>query len=72
MSRPRALSYRDPLLIELWGDADAAKRKKKAASETKYTCPSCSVNAWAKPYTTLICGDCREEMLADEPGDDDC
>jgi hypothetical protein len=25
------------------------KRKKKLASKTKYTCPSCCLNAWAKP-----------------------
>lgn len=35
-------------------------RKKKAASKTKYTCPDCGVNAWAKPDTALICGACYE------------
>ena len=44
--------------VELWGDA--AKAKKKAASKTKYTCPECSANAWAKPETSLICGTCYE------------
>jgi hypothetical protein len=37
-----------------------------ALSQQRYTCPTCSVNAWAKPQTALICGDCREEMEADE------
>jgi len=32
--------------------------KKKAASKTKYTCPSCNLNAWAKPDTRLKCADC--------------
>ena len=50
------------------GDGDAAKtRKKKAASKTKYTCPGCGTNAWAKPGTNLVCGDCNEAMEADEP-----
>ena len=52
--------------FELWNEGDAAKRKKKSASKTKYTCPACGVNAWAKPQTALICGDCWEEMEADE------
>ncbi|MFZ1427403.1 MAG: SprT-like domain-containing protein [Geminicoccaceae bacterium] len=50
--------------VELW--ADEAARKKKAASKTKYTCPACAVNAWAKPETRLICGDCEELMLGEE------
>jgi hypothetical protein len=43
-------------------------RKKKAASKTKYTCPLCSTNAWAKPNIRLICGECQETM---EPQTDD-
>jgi hypothetical protein len=34
---------------------------KKAAGKTKYTCPSCGTNAWAKPHTALICGECYED-----------
>jgi predicted SprT family Zn-dependent metalloprotease len=52
----------------------AADRKKKAASKTKYTCPTCQTNAWAKPNTALICGTCYDEdegeitmMYAEEP-----
>jgi len=37
-------------------------RKKKAASKTKYTCPSCGLNAWAKPEASLVCGDCKKRM----------
>jgi hypothetical protein len=46
------------LFIDLW---DEAKAKKKAASKTKYTCPDCGFNAWAKPDTSLICGTCFDE-----------
>jgi SprT-like family. len=35
--------------------------KVKAASKTKYTCPNCEQNAWAKPAASLICGACFEE-----------
>lgn len=37
---------------------------KKAASKTKYTCPLCKSNAWAKPDTSLMCGDCSEPLKA--------
>src|SRR5688500_17708815 len=37
-------------------------RKKKLASKTKYTCPSCDLNAWAKPAAPLVCGDCQLPM----------
>ena len=61
-----------------WQSAPQGKQAKaKKASETKYTCPDCGQNAWAKPDTALICGDCYETgdegtcfMLA-EPGEDD-
>jgi predicted SprT family Zn-dependent metalloprotease len=42
-----------------------AEAKAKAESKTKYTCPECGQNAWAKPDAVLICGACFE----DEPGD---
>jgi hypothetical protein len=51
------------------GDDEAAKtRKKKAASKSKFTCPACDLNAWAKPDAFLVCGDCAEPMEA-EPVD---
>lgn len=46
-------------------DTDAATRKKKAASKTKYTCTECQANAWAKPETALICGDCEAAMVSE-------
>jgi hypothetical protein len=39
----------------------AAVRKKKTASKTKYTCVDCGTNAWAKPETALIGGECFDE-----------
>ncbi len=51
------------------GEGEQATRKKKAASKTKYTCPGCGLNAWAKPAAALICGDCDQEMQP-EPEED--
>jgi hypothetical protein len=42
--------------------SDINTRKKKRASKTKYTCPICGLNAWAKPDAPLICGNCQEHM----------
>jgi ribosomal protein L37AE/L43A len=52
------------------GDDDGKKRKRKAASKTKYTCLSCGSNAWAKPDINLWCGDCQEQMEPAEPPDE--
>ncbi len=41
--------------------AEDQERQKKAASKTKYTCPGCELNAWAKPGAVLICGECYDE-----------
>jgi predicted SprT family Zn-dependent metalloprotease len=43
----------------------AAEAKAKAESKTKYTCPTCEQNAWAKPGALLICGDCFESDPSD-------
>jgi hypothetical protein len=36
----------------------SAQAVAKKASKTKYTCPDCGQNAWAKPGAQLICGVC--------------
>jgi transcription elongation factor Elf1 len=38
----------------------SAQAKAKNASKTKFTCPDCGQNAWAKPNALLICGSCYE------------
>lgn len=45
---------------------DEAAAKKKRKSKTKYTCIQCAANAWAKPDTRLICGDCEIPLEAEE------
>jgi predicted SprT family Zn-dependent metalloprotease len=44
-------------------EADRRKRQVGRASKTKYTCRVCRANAWARPRSKLICGDC---YLADQ------
>ena len=46
-------------------DDNDPTRKKKSASKTKYTCPGCGLNAWAKPEAPLVCGNCQEPMQAE-------
>ena len=41
--------------------ADEGERQMKAASKTKYICPNCERNAWAKPGAAVICGVRYEE-----------
>ncbi len=69
----RLLAEHPAILYSDRSENDTA-RKKKAASKTKYTCPGCGLNAWAKPEAPLICGACQEPMQAediDEDEDDD-
>lgn len=44
---------------------DKVKKKKKAASKTKYTCSGCESNIWGKPSLVVMCGDCSDDD--DEP-----
>jgi len=46
--------------------SDEAQRRAKRASKTKYTCPQCGLNAWARPAVSLLCGDCGTTMT-EEP-----
>jgi hypothetical protein len=39
-----------------------ALARKKRASKTKFTCPECGLNAWAKPDAAIGCWDCGVEM----------
>lgn len=58
-------------MVDLWEDeATKKKRAKKAASKTRYTCPTCAANAWAKPQIKLICGDCDEALIAEDAEDE--
>lgn len=38
--------------------ARARTRDAQRASKTRYTCPQCGANAWAKPRASLLCGRC--------------
>ena len=49
---------------------DNGIRQKKSASKTKYTCPICDLNAWAKPESRFVCSDCQELMQSSQ-GDAD-
>jgi len=60
--------------LALYADrAEDPAAKKKRASKTKYTCPDCEQNAWAKPGAKLVCGECDRPMIAEEsqPSEED-
>ena len=47
------------LLADIWVKV---VKPKKEPTRAKFTCPSCGLNAWAKPESALVCGDCRIRM----------
>lgn len=53
------------------GESRKAVAKKKRASKTKYSCPSCDLNAWAKPDVKIVCGECNEVLEAEELDDEE-
>lgn len=54
------------LYVDCAGEDKQKVRKRKAASKTKYGCPTCDLVAWAKPTANLTCTNCQEEMEAEE------
>ena len=49
-----------------WQSAPAGQQAKaKKASKTKFSCPECGQNAWAKPDAQFLCSDCYEDGQGD-------
>jgi len=49
-----------------WQSAPASgEGSAKKSSKTKFTCPDCGQNAWAKPDALLLCGECYDEGEGD-------
>lgn len=46
------------------GDQAAVAKAKK--NRTKYTCPSCQMNAWGKPALQILCIECDEQLEPEE------
>lgn len=44
-------------------EKDEERKRKKRESKTRFTCPNCGQNAWARPTAKLACGDCKEGMV---------
>lgn len=52
------------LANELYFDEEKEKKPvTKQGKRSKYTCPGCGTNAWAKPGCNLMCGDCHMDMV---------
>jgi hypothetical protein len=46
------------------------KGGKGKGSKTKYSCPTCGQNAWARPGALLVCGVCLVSLEAEEKDED--
>lgn len=53
-----------------WEPTGPGKKKPRPVSKLKYTCPGCAANAWGKPGLLLVCGECHEDMTADDGAGD--
>ena len=56
----------EPLIPGTPEPGKPAKGKKYPTSKQKFSCPSCGLNAWAKPSAKLVCGTCEEDMVVDD------
>ena len=57
------ISWRD----RAWAPAPGkGKTEGKAGVRTKYTCPDCGLNAWAKAEVVLLCGACEVALEPEE------
>lgn len=50
--------------VERQSPKKSALALQKRQSKTKYTCPGCGVNAWAKQDVRLACGDCVVPLVS--------
>jgi predicted SprT family Zn-dependent metalloprotease len=63
----RANEYLDRFKVDYRGQRMiSGEKKKKTVSKLKYTCSECGLNAWAKPGSNLMCGDCELHLDPEE------
>ncbi len=62
----RAKTYLNNFLLDYRGQKTIKLSSPKKKSKVKSTCPECDLNAWAKPNTNLICGDCEVPLEPEE------
>jgi hypothetical protein len=61
---PFARAYAARKFDDLYFDRAKAQENGPRKLKTKYTCPGCNLNAWAKPDAPLGCSDCGWAMIA--------
>jgi len=65
LARGFTLSWHDRARIGAGGTT-------RTNTRTKYTCPGCRVNAWAKPHIVLVCGACQVALQGLNVAKGDC
>jgi predicted SprT family Zn-dependent metalloprotease len=48
-----------------WQSREPRASERARNSKTKYTCPACGLNAWAKPEAHLVCGACAADLRSE-------
>ena len=62
-SVPEDVAFVGGAIVRLGDDGDAEEESvRKTSNKQKYQCPQCRSNAWAKPDSNLVCGDCMVRM----------
>jgi predicted RNA-binding Zn-ribbon protein involved in translation (DUF1610 family) len=51
------------LNLESAARENATAPKNPNNTRTKFTCPQCGLNAWAKPDAKLLCGSCNQPLM---------
>ena len=46
-----------------WKAVEQPATVKKKKDRVKYRCPTCEVQAWAKPGIAIACEDCEQSMV---------
>lgn len=65
LSTDFSITWRDrfpPDTTKLENPGEEKESLESRSNRRKYSCPKCSLNAWAKPKSRLICGECQNQL----------
>lgn len=62
LSTDFSITWRDRFPPDTTKLENPGEPSESRSNRRKYSCPKCSLNAWAKPNTSLICGKCQSPL----------